>query len=335
MLTYLLAWVMAFGSFGLYLTAFFFPELHRKNDLIFSGVGLFFALTLFIYAERLRGGLLLGETAAVALILWFGWQSLSYRRQLTNPKLKTDATEAEKLWQSLKALLPGQASSEDGVPSSKIATQISEWVSKVDLEKLKGQFQGVLPKMPSPANQSTPAVEPEPKNNDLNDLEEFESTVSEPTSEAPAEITETVNKAAEEFIASPESDETVTTSIGDSSTSTSDTEPPAIEVISEEVVELAAASLDSPQPEADASEDIETLAPEFFPKTESPASDELDMTSEQSNFASPEAEDEPIPTAEPDFGEPEMPEPTNEPVPDTESGHTSEDDNWPPPDPVN
>ncbi len=85
MLTNLLAWSMAIASLGLYLLGFFLPELYRRFDLVASGAGLFFALTLWIYGDRIGGGLLLGTAAAVALILWLGWQTLSYRWQLTYP----------------------------------------------------------------------------------------------------------------------------------------------------------------------------------------------------------------------------------------------------------
>ncbi|AFW94630.1 MULTISPECIES: Ycf66 family protein [Nostocales] len=82
MLAYLLALVIGFGSLAIYLSAFFFPEIHRKNDFIWSGVGLFYALVLWIFASRITGGLLLGHVASVALLVWFGWQTLSLRRQL-------------------------------------------------------------------------------------------------------------------------------------------------------------------------------------------------------------------------------------------------------------
>lgn len=106
MLTNLLAWSMAIASLGLYLLGFFLPELYRRFDLIASGAGLFFALTLWIYGDRIGGGLLLGTTAAVALILWFGWQTLSYRWQLTYPGDRTDTQKAQALWQKIQSLLP-------------------------------------------------------------------------------------------------------------------------------------------------------------------------------------------------------------------------------------
>ncbi|AHB88052.1 hypothetical protein NK55_03545 [Thermosynechococcus sp. NK55a] len=106
MLTNLLAWSMAIASLGLYLLGFFLPELYRRFDLVASGAGLFFALTLWIYGDRIGGGLLLGMTAAVALILWFGGQTLSYRWQLTHPGDRTDTQKAQALWQKVQSLLP-------------------------------------------------------------------------------------------------------------------------------------------------------------------------------------------------------------------------------------
>ena len=82
MLAYLLALVVAFGSLAIYLSAFLFPEIHRKNDFIWSGIGLFYALVLWIFAPRITGGLLLGHVASVALLVWFGGQTLLLRRQL-------------------------------------------------------------------------------------------------------------------------------------------------------------------------------------------------------------------------------------------------------------
>ncbi|BAZ86804.1 Ycf66 family protein [Dolichospermum compactum] len=82
MLAYFLALVVAVGSLAIYLSAFLFPEIHRKNDFIWSGVGLFYALVLWIFASRITGGLLLGHVASVAMLVWFVAQTLSLRRQL-------------------------------------------------------------------------------------------------------------------------------------------------------------------------------------------------------------------------------------------------------------
>jgi hypothetical protein len=83
MLAHILALTVGLGSFVLYMSAFFFPEVHRKNDFIWSGVGLFYALVLWVCAGRITGGVLLGQTASVALLGWLGWQTLALRRTLT------------------------------------------------------------------------------------------------------------------------------------------------------------------------------------------------------------------------------------------------------------
>lgn len=83
MLAYALALAVGLGSFALYLAAFFLPEVHRKHDFIWSGVGLFYALVLWVCAGRITGGLLLGQIASVALLGWFGSQTLDLRREQT------------------------------------------------------------------------------------------------------------------------------------------------------------------------------------------------------------------------------------------------------------
>lgn len=105
MLTYLLVWVVGLGSLGMYLAAFFFPELHRKNDLIWSGVGLFYALVIWVYSDRIRGGFLLGQTAGVALLVWLGWQTFQLRRELTPAEQKTPMPDTTALKDKFSALV--------------------------------------------------------------------------------------------------------------------------------------------------------------------------------------------------------------------------------------
>jgi len=83
MLAYVLALAVGLGSLTIYLAAFFFPEVHRKNDFIWSGLGLFYALVLWVCAGRITGSLLLGQVASVVLLSWSVGQTLSLRRQMT------------------------------------------------------------------------------------------------------------------------------------------------------------------------------------------------------------------------------------------------------------
>ena len=95
MLAYFLALAVGLGSIAVYIAAFFFPEIHRKNDFIWSGVGLFYALVLWVFARRISGGLLLGHVASVALLGWLSWETLLLRRQLTPQKQQTQVPSAE------------------------------------------------------------------------------------------------------------------------------------------------------------------------------------------------------------------------------------------------
>jgi hypothetical protein len=101
MLAYILAVLVGTGSVGLYIAAFFFPEIHRKHDFIWSGVGFFYALTLWIYARQSVGGIVVGQTASVALVGWFGWQTLKLRRQLVPANQQTPLPDTTKIKQQM------------------------------------------------------------------------------------------------------------------------------------------------------------------------------------------------------------------------------------------
>lgn len=83
MLAYILALAVGLGSFSIYMAAFFFPEVHRKSDFTWSGIGLFYALILWACAGRITGALLLGQMAGVAMLGSFAWETLTLRRLVT------------------------------------------------------------------------------------------------------------------------------------------------------------------------------------------------------------------------------------------------------------
>lgn len=149
MLAYILALAVAIGSLAIYMAAFFFPEIHRKNDFIWSGVGLFYAFVLWVCAGRLSGGLLLGQIASVVLLGWAVIQVLQLRRQLT-PAVQQTA-----------------------VPSAaEMKTSVQEQVTKLSLRDRIGQIgsafggakakiQQTVTKSPTtPAPASTPTAKP-------------------------------------------------------------------------------------------------------------------------------------------------------------------------------
>ncbi|MGB3637027.1 MAG: Ycf66 family protein [Rivularia sp. (in: cyanobacteria)] len=94
-MTHILALIVGLGSLAIYLAAFFFPEVHRKNDFYLSGVGLFYALVLWVFSPRIGGWFFLGQASAVALLFWFGWQTFSLRRQVTPAMQQTPVPSVE------------------------------------------------------------------------------------------------------------------------------------------------------------------------------------------------------------------------------------------------
>lgn len=100
LLVHSLAVVAGLGSLTLYLAAFFFPEVHRRHDFFWSGVGFFYALVLWFGAESMDASELLGHGASVSLLGWLGWQTLILRRKRTPVALQTPYTSDS--WPNLR-----------------------------------------------------------------------------------------------------------------------------------------------------------------------------------------------------------------------------------------
>lgn len=198
MLAYILAFAVGLGSLALYTAALFFPEVYRKGDFIWSGVGLFYALVLWVCAGQIRGGLLLGQTASVALIGWLGWQTLTMRRNLTPTSQQTKVSEdlPAKLVDSFKQL-PQQVT---GVfKRSKPATKIPTTPPVTD--------QSVTPPVVTPEESAPSALEtPEPQSEPQVEIVEIKEVASEAPSEtAPSETVDT--PSTPEVVEVPESPE--------------------------------------------------------------------------------------------------------------------------------
>jgi len=155
MLAYVLALAVGLGSLAIYLAAFFFPEIHRKNDFIWSGVGFFYALVLWVFARRITGGLLLGHVASVALLGWSITQTLSLRRQVTPKTQQTPIPSPEALTNAIQ----NQASN---ISLPQRLSQIPKGIGSV--------FSGVKDKAQQTLSKKTP------------------QTTSAPTSKTPIEV---------------------------------------------------------------------------------------------------------------------------------------------------
>ncbi len=118
MLAHILAIAVGLGSFAVYMAAFFFPEVHRKNDFFWSGVGFFYALILWVCAGRITGAVLLGQIASVALLGWFGLQTLYLRRVVTPISQKTPVPA--KLQEQVEGLFAVKAQEPQVIPVPKV-----------------------------------------------------------------------------------------------------------------------------------------------------------------------------------------------------------------------
>lgn len=128
MLAYILALFVGLGSFGLYMAAFFFPEVHRKNDFIWSGVGLFYALVLWVCAGRMTGAVLLGQIAVVSLLGWLTWQTLQLRRQVAPVDQQTPLPTTEDLKVAFSNLSSPEGRSQLSQQASRTFGQLKEGV---------------------------------------------------------------------------------------------------------------------------------------------------------------------------------------------------------------
>ena len=139
MLAYILALAVGLGSLGIYLAAFFVPEVHRKSDFYWSGVGLFYALMLWVCAGRITGGVLLGQMAGVALLGWFGWQTLTLRRQLIPAEQQTELPSQAEAAQTVKATA---ASVKENLQSKLSNSSLPEKIGGL-LTTVKDRIQGI------------------------------------------------------------------------------------------------------------------------------------------------------------------------------------------------
>ena len=85
MLSYALAIAVALSSLVLFSTAFLMSDIHRQDDFLWSGVGLFYALILWFCARNITGAVLLGQAAAAVLVVSYSWQTLKLRKAVANP----------------------------------------------------------------------------------------------------------------------------------------------------------------------------------------------------------------------------------------------------------
>jgi hypothetical protein len=251
MLAYVLALVIGLGSIAMYMAAFFFPEVHRKEDFAWSGLGLFYALVLWVCAGRITGGVLLGQMASVALLGWFGWQTLTLRRAIAAPEQQTAIPSQDELQSKLKDLAPtGGLQGLQQRLTSLFRKGKSEVTAAGDTAKqnIQGTLEEVAAKVAPTDETPSPKAAPPPVEDSTPDL----AVVLEDSSPEIKLIPEDVPPAtteATDAVVTPESDV-----------------PELIPPIppAPELVEAAqkSASLDTEESTEDAATPIEEIAPE-------------------------------------------------------------------------
>ncbi|MGL4620163.1 MAG: Ycf66 family protein, partial [Chroococcidiopsis sp.] len=147
------ALAVAIGSLGIYLAAFFFPEIGRKNDIYWSGVGLFYALVLWVCAKQITGGLLLGQVAGVVLLGWYAFQTLQLRRQLTPQQQQTAVPSAAQVKSNVQEQVTKIS------PLQKLSQLGKKATSKATAAKEQLKPKSEVKEVPTPLVESTPTVE--------------------------------------------------------------------------------------------------------------------------------------------------------------------------------
>ena len=183
MLSYALAIAVAISSLVLFSTAFLMSKIHRRDDFLWRGVGVFYALVLWYCAKNITGAVLLGQTAATALLVSYGWQTIKLRQMIANPG-KAVATSSFSLVNTAKGLWKGKKQTKE-VPATPEAKAPMPTVTEQEI---------AIPKTPVEMPQQTP--EPINAASDSDDTIS-DSTTSESTPDEPAQdqIEENTNNA--------------------------------------------------------------------------------------------------------------------------------------------
>ena len=151
MLSYALAIAVATSSLVLFLTAFLMSDIHRKDDFLWSGVGLFYALVLWYCARNITGAVLLGQAAATALLVSYSWQTLKLRRAIANPDKAAEINNFSVLQKVNGLLKRKQPTVQPTAPSAE--TPITPKVTEQEI---------AIPDTPVKDSVPTPAPNPAP-----------------------------------------------------------------------------------------------------------------------------------------------------------------------------
>lgn len=207
MLPYILAVVVGLSSLYLLTTAFIAPDRHRQDDFLWSAVGLFYALVLWLCAGRITGAILLGQVAAAILFIAFAWQTLKLRQALFYPDKPVKLfTIVGWLGNRLGKVTPSQ-SPKTKAKAEKVAAKVKETVKEtVDpvIEKAAAIGETITESVTEIGEKAAEIIDDGETFDDFDDFDDFDLAKEEiNSSENPPEIppTEPVANVEVETIA--------------------------------------------------------------------------------------------------------------------------------------
>ena len=125
MLSYALAIAVAVSSLILFSTAFLMSDIHRQDDFFWSGIGLIYALVLWFCARNITGAVLLGQAAAVAVLISSNWQTLKLRKAIAHPEKAAELNSFSVL-KAVNDLLSLRKSPSQAVVNDATANKVTE-----------------------------------------------------------------------------------------------------------------------------------------------------------------------------------------------------------------
>ena len=138
MLAYFLAILIAITSLILFLNAFISPKTHRQDDFLWSGLGLFYALILWLCAGIFTGAVLLGQIAVVAMTIAFVWENHKLRKVITAESESNEALAGFSLLsfvgQSLAQISQKEKTAPTTTPEAVVAEEKSEAIESKEKE---------------------------------------------------------------------------------------------------------------------------------------------------------------------------------------------------------
>ena len=192
MLPYILAVVVGLSSLYLLTTAFIAPDRHRQDDFLWSAVGLFYALVLWLCAGRITGAILLGQAAAAILFIAFAWQTLKLRQALFYPDKPVKLfTIVGWLGNRFGKVTPSQ-SPKTKAKAEKVAAKVKETVKEtVDpvIEKAAAIGETITESVTEIGEKAAEIIDDDETFDDFDDFDDFDLATEEINpSENPPEI---------------------------------------------------------------------------------------------------------------------------------------------------